>query len=208
MVTPRQALRDAQARLKDAIQQHGRHSREAADAQRSMEAARQARLGEEVGVYVPAPGSRAERMIRPESGIVAEHWAEEGEVGRKLLAYFQDEIPNSNVRTFADRVSHAAGRLAVSAPTIAFAVLDEADLQRVGTYSPMNGEVQVDPEHEDALRQWLGAPALDPEEMLTSEGAGKRRRELQAFIRQQGPMDPATRGFVEREASRLGVRLG
>ena len=75
------------------------------------------------------------------------------------------------------------------------------EVTRVGTFDPGTGTVTV--ENIAALEFWLGGP-LAPEELLTSEGRGRRRRELQEFMAR--PLSPTARRLAEREARKLGLR--
>lgn len=60
----------------------------------------------------------------------------------------------TNMVTYADRASHAAGRHQVHYPTVARLVVKAAQLIRVGSFDFRNERVHVD--DRDALTAWLG----------------------------------------------------
>ena len=147
-------------------------------------------------VFVPSEDSSSAKMIDPGSGIVGVPYDE----GR-ILVYFEGNRHGAvNVVTFADRVLHAASRLAHDTPTGALAAVPAEDVQQVGTYDPKTGTVRLD--DEKALARWLGGETVEPKELLTTTVRHVQQRTL-AELRNSG--DPRKRleaDFLEKHALR------
>lgn len=154
-----------------------------------------------VAVFVPRPeGGRT--SIAPRSGIVGRPAAE----GR-VDTYYEGALHGpERLATFADRVHLAWGRLVTRAPTIARAHLPESTLLQVGEFDPVDGRVEVSEAGRSALAAWLGVDDVAPEELLTTNGDGCRRRELRPHLARLDALEPEARAWVEREARKLGLR--
>jgi hypothetical protein len=104
-------------------------------------------------VYIPRDGTTARAAIAEQSGVVGSPV----EGGRVLLDYEANLYGAVNLKTFADKIHHAAGRHRVRYPTRARTEVDEAAVIDVGLY---DGErVILDAERREAVANWLG---LDP----------------------------------------------
>ena len=68
-----------------------------------------------VPVFIPALGSELYRIITKGSGIVGQPYND-----NEILAYYEGNLYGaSNIVTWADRVHHAADRMATAYPTVA-----------------------------------------------------------------------------------------
>lgn len=159
-----------------------------------------------IHVYVPTSSCHA--RIDPGSGVVA---AAAGP-GRLLADYEGNRYNAANIVTYADRVHHAAGRAAVSYPTLARAVLPASALVRVGTWDDKAGRVHLDGDAaRAAVRTWLGLEdtsagntALDVQLVSTSV-----RHQMRAEIEKALACgDPAAAMAARAMARRYYVELG
>lgn len=110
-------------------------------------------------VYIPRDGTAARAAIAEQSGVVGSR----AEGGRVLLDYEANMHGAVNIKTFADKVHHAAGRHTAGYPTRARTEVDNAAVIEVGRY---DGErVILDAERREAVADWLGVDpgALDTE---------------------------------------------
>jgi hypothetical protein len=104
-------------------------------------------------VYIPRDGTAARAAIAEQSGVVGTP----ADGDRVLLDYEANMHGAVNIKTFADKVHHAAGRHAAGYPTRARTEVDESAVIEVGLY---DGErVILDAERREAVAGWLG---LDP----------------------------------------------
>lgn len=106
-------------------------------------------------VLVPRPDSDAARTIDPGSGIVT---ADAG--GATVDVYFEGNgYRAANIRTFEDKVLHAAGRLAKAYPTIARGRFPREDFDGVGTFSFSDDwrEHRLDITDAAAVARWTAA---------------------------------------------------
>lgn len=125
---------------------------------------------EPVRVYVPKAGSRAEDAIDDRSAIVgtpASDWLEHGGPEDIVVLDFEGaRYSQFNMRTFADRCLHAAGRHVQHYPTVARLLVDEGEVTAIGSF---DGRAVMVDDHE-ALAAWLGGEALDEDELVLSLG--------------------------------------
>jgi hypothetical protein len=126
---------------------------------------------ETIFVWVPAPG--AEHKFRPGSAIVSFAPGPDGLAD----CYLQDECGAANIRTYADRVEQAAGRMIESYPTVARIAVPVTELELVGFWSGERGEVFC--ELPGPLAAWLGRDVLDPAELQSSSAYHEQLRQLE-----------------------------
>lgn len=86
----------------------------------------------ELLVLVPKPGTPAGLTIDHGSGVVCDP---ESDAKGRVQVYFEGNRFGADMRTFGERVLHAAGRLDKNYPTIARGVFDKTDFDQVGTFS-------------------------------------------------------------------------
>lgn len=117
-------------------------------------------------LWVPRPGTRHD--IAPRSAIVSSS----DQSGDRRLVYYEGNLLDAeNLRRYAQRVHCAAGRATQRYPTVAKALLSEADLMQVGRYDSRSRRITMLTDA-DAL-----AAFLDPEPLptvLSSEDARRR----------------------------------
>jgi len=117
-------------------------------------------------VYVPS--NPASTRIDAGSGIVSTDPPAATDGGRIAVDYEGNRYGSSSMRTWADRIHHAAGRCATRYPTIARAVLPADALTRVGSYDDQNGHITLDTTPDgrsdtlELVSAWLG---LDRDEV-------------------------------------------
>jgi hypothetical protein len=117
----------------------------------------------ETVVYVPAGGHPATQGIARGSAIVGLPNPGSDEV----RIYFEGAIyGQSDMRTLADRVVHAFGRMLEDAPTTATRLVPRDALVAVGTFESRPGRIVLTGEQSAAaVASWLGVPVLDPAEL-------------------------------------------
>jgi hypothetical protein len=125
-----------------------------------------------LSVYVPYVGTL--EWIDPGSGIVGSKL--DNEPDRIVIDYEANRHGAVNIRTFADRVAHAADRHITRYPTIARAVVDADQLLWVGTFDPNTGVVDLG--NSEPLESWL------------VEAAGREITDLDAELRTTSPVRP------------------
>lgn len=119
-------------------------------------------------VYVPRPGAAELSHIDLGSGIVGVP-AEDGEIA---IFFEGNRYGSPAMKTFADRVSHAASRLRFDYPTSARVLVAEKNLIRIGHYDGVECRVELESEEaERELAAWLGAKSLDEVELRDSGAA-------------------------------------
>lgn len=145
-------------------------------------------------VYVPASHATTTRNVRPLSAIVGT----EAAFGR-VDAYLQDPNGFDGMDNFANRVHHAAGRLAEHYPTVARMMIPVDELVCVGSYDMESGEITLDPEHEPALKQWLQTDDLTGE--LSTSGIYRHdsRRSIKQMLASGDPMKMAAARLLSDE---------
>ena len=83
-----------------------------------------------VPVFIPAQGSELYRIIEKGSGVVGQPYND-----TETLCYYEGNLYGaSNMVTWADRVHHAADRMAVAYPTVAKTIARPGELIRVGSF--------------------------------------------------------------------------
>jgi hypothetical protein len=130
----------------------------------------------------------------------------ESGTGAEVEVYFEGAIfGQENMRTLADRATHAAGRMLERYATTAARIVRRDALLAVGTFDFHEGRIRPtasDPER--AVAAWLGTPRLDP------RGAGPGR----ARAAHSGPRGEnragrpvaLTRSLGEALIERAGIR--
>lgn len=126
-------------------------------------------MGEFV-LYVPSGGYSATADIARGSAIVGEPGT-----GAEVEVYFEGAIfGQENMRTLADRATHAAGRMLERYATTAARIVPRDALLAVGTFDFDQGRIRLTgSDSERAVAAWLGTPRLDPAEL--AQGARGRR---------------------------------
>jgi hypothetical protein len=100
-------------------------------------------------VYVPKLAKLPQ--IQPGAGIIGSPRVDDPD---KLLIDYEDNQAGAvNIRTYADRVSHAAGRHLSGYPTSKRLLADADDLLLIGTFDPHSGMVDVS--DSEVLEAWL-----------------------------------------------------
>lgn len=123
-----------------------------------------------VVVYVPSGGFAATEGIASKSAIVGR--PEPG--GDFVTIYFEGAVhQQANMKTLADRASHAAGRLEHRAPAVAMLTVPREALVAVGTFDPREGRILLTgPHSEREVARWLQTSELDPAELALDGGRG------------------------------------
>lgn len=86
----------------------------------------------------------------------------------RLLVYYEGNIYGmSNIKTFADRVYHAAGRLLQHYPTIAVASVLRSRMEEVGVFD--GNAVKLHSGKESVLETWLSPIKLTEAELVRSD---------------------------------------
>jgi hypothetical protein len=113
-----------------------------------------------VEILVPRPGTLADAVIAAGSGVVAVPASEEP---GKLRVYYEGNLYNAaNIRTWADRVRHAAERLLVDAAVIATGISEVDEFVVVGRFAAMDGVVlDANATARSTLCRWLDISDLD-----------------------------------------------
>lgn len=122
-------------------------------------AANQPTSGLPLRVYIPRDGTAARAAVAEHSGVVGSP----ADGDRLVLDYEANMHGAANIKTFADKVHHAAGRHTAGYPTRARTEVDDSAVIEVGLY---DGErVVLDAERREAVADWLGLElsALDSE---------------------------------------------
>jgi hypothetical protein len=126
----------------------------------------------EIVLYIPRGGYPATADIAPGSAIVGEPQAGAAEIE----VYFEGAIfGQENMRTLADRATHAAGRMLERYATSAARIVPRDALLAVGTFDFREGRITLTgADSERAVAAWLGTPQLDPAEL--AQGARQAAR--------------------------------
>jgi hypothetical protein len=151
----------------------------------------------EIVLYVPSGGYSATADIARGSAIVGEPGA-----GAEVEVYFEGAIfGQENMRTLADRATHAAGRMLERYATTAARIVPRDALLAVGTFDFREGRITLTgSDSERAVAVWLGTPQLDPAELV--QGAPGRRTAAHAA---DVPV-AVTRSLGEALIERAGIR--
>lgn len=104
-------------------------------------------------VYVPLPGSAATADIAAGSAIVS---AEPPTPGANIPCHFEGNLNGAaNIRNYADKLAHAAGRLTANYPTRARRAIPSDELALVATYDARRLHV-IAVVDKDRLEAWSG----------------------------------------------------
>lgn len=118
-------------------------------------------MHERLAVYVPNPDAtprlRAQTSgIIEGSGIVGRPFPP-GDPESPLLIYYEgDKYGSEQFAVYANRVSHAAGRMIFDAPTIARMLVRREAVKQVGWFYDKHGVEVEDAEGLMAIAKWLG----------------------------------------------------
>lgn len=126
----------------------------------------------EIVVYVPRGGYPSTADIARSSAIVGEP----GDRAAEVEVYFEGAIfDQENMRTLADRATHAAGRMLERYSTRATRIVPRDALLAVGTFDFRRGQITLTgADSERVVAAWLGTPQLDPAEL--AQGARRAAR--------------------------------
>lgn len=157
-------------------------------------------MGEFV-LYVPSGGYSATADIARGSAIVGELRAGAAEVE----IYFEGAIfGQENMRTLADRATHAAGRMLERYATTATRIVPRDALLAVGTFDFHEGRIRLTgSDSERTVAAWLGTPRLDPAELV--QGGRAWRTAAHAAAVPDVPVT-VTRSLGETLIERAGIR--
>jgi hypothetical protein len=116
-------------------------------------------------LYVPVGGYSATGGIARGSAIVGEPRADAVEV--EVEVHFEGAIHGQeNMRTLADRATHAASRMLEGYTTSASRIVPRDALVAVGTFDFGEGRITLTgADSESAVATWLGTLRLDPAEL-------------------------------------------
>jgi hypothetical protein len=103
----------------------------------------------QLNVYVPKLAALP--AIQPGTGIIGSPRLDHP--GRLLIDYEDNQAEAINIRTYADRVMHAADRHLTGYPTSKRMLVDAGDLLPVGIFDTSSGLVEVS--DSEALESWL-----------------------------------------------------
>jgi hypothetical protein len=120
-----------------------------------------------LAVFVPANTtvSIASHVARG-SAIVGP--TDSDELEQVTVDYEGSIYSQANIKTYADRARHAAGRQVAHYPTVARSVVPRSDLRQVGWFDLENGITLLDDAME-AVTSWLGVEVMDSKELQFSE---------------------------------------
>jgi hypothetical protein len=127
----------------------------------------------EIVLYVPSGGYSSTADIARGSAIVGELQAGAAEVE----VYFEGAIfGQENMRTLADRATHAAGRMLERYATTAARIVPRDALLAVGTFDFREGRIRLTgSDSERAVATWLGTPQLTPRSWCRARQNGAQR---------------------------------
>lgn len=156
----------------------------------------------EIVLYVPRGGYQATAGIARGSAIVGEPRAGAAEVE----VHFEGAIfGQENMRTLADRATHAAGRMLEHYATTAARIVPRDALLAVGTFDFHEGRIRLTgSDSKRAVAVWLGMPRLDVAE-LTRGARGPRTAAHAARTAPDVPV-AVTRSLGEALIERAGIR--
>lgn len=153
----------------------------------------------EIVLYVPTGGYSSTADIARGSAIVGEP-----RTGAEVEVYFEGAIfGQENMRTLADRATHAAGRMLERYATTAARIVPRDALLVVGTFDFHEGCIRLTgSDSERAVAAWLGTPRLDPAELV--QGAPGWRTAAHAAAVPDVPV-AVTRSLGEALIERAGI---
>lgn len=155
----------------------------------------------EIVVYVPRGGYPLTADIARGSAIVGEP-----RTGAEVEVYFEGAIfGQENMRTLADRATHAAGRMLERYSTTATRVVPRDALLAVGTFDFRSGQITLTgADSERVVAAWLGAPQLDPAEL--AQGARQAARAADVAHLVPDVTVTVNRSLGEALIERAGIR--
>lgn len=111
-------------------------------------------------VNIVVPAAEHLKTIEAGSGIVQD-------VNNPNIIYYEGNLYGAdNIKTFADRIYMAWGRMIQNYPTIAKQAVTSEQIQIVGVFDPTFGVVTVT--NEQALQNWLGTKDLEQQLQTTN----------------------------------------
>lgn len=119
-----------------------------------------------VFVYVPRHGSELRREIVDASGIVGSPL--EDTVGKMLIDYEGALYRQPGLKTYADKVAHAAERHVHRYATRARKIVDAGELVHIGFWDVERSSVIVLDEGYFRLCEWLGVKRIPQSELELS----------------------------------------
>lgn len=124
---------------------------------------------QKLAVFVPANTTvPIARIVAGGSAILGEADSDEAE---QITVDYEGALYGPvNMKTFADRARHAAGRQSVLYPTVARSVVPRSHLRQVGWFDPENGITLLnDAQAQEALASWLGMEVIEEKELHFSD---------------------------------------
>lgn len=118
-----------------------------------------------IDVYLPIDQAVHDHIDRG-SGIVGSVW-DNPSGGRIVIDYEGGRYHQSNIKTFADRVYHAAGRHSERYPTAARMSVEADSLVKVGTFDARYRRLSLEPNQIDNVAAWIGCTVADLPTQLT-----------------------------------------
>jgi hypothetical protein len=120
---------------------------------------------QKLAVFVPASAAvPIARIVAGGSAIVGKADSDEAE---QVTVDFEGNLYEAaNIKTFADRARHAAGRKTALYPTVARQVVSRSHLRQVGWFDERAGITLLDgAEAQEALASWLGMEMIEEKEL-------------------------------------------
>lgn len=120
---------------------------------------------QKLAVFVPANTTvPIVSLVARGSAIVGP--AGNGEAGQVSVDYEGNLYGTANIKTFADRARHAAGRQHVLYPTRTRSTVLRSELRQVGWFDSEVGIMLLDDKQaQDALASWLGVEVIEEKEL-------------------------------------------
>lgn len=146
-----------------------------------------------LAVYILRTEALVRTTIAVGSGIVGP--VSPDSAGRTLIDYEGNVYGSTNLIRFADRVANAASRHIERYPTVARAYVRASDLQRVGSWDAIEGNIELDSTNEAELAAWLGVSVIDPVELLATGARYEQRRDIRAALASGDPTQVAAARF-------------
>jgi hypothetical protein len=157
----------------------------------------------EIVLYVPRGGYPSTSDLARGSAIVGEPRA-----GAEVEVYFEGAIfGQENMRTLADRATHAAGRMLERYATTAARMVPRDALLAVGTFDFRSGQITLTgADSERVVAAWLGTPQLDPAEL--AQGARQAARAADVAHLVPDVTVTVNRSLGEALIERAGIERG
>lgn len=150
----------------------------------------------EIVLYIPVGGYPSTADIARGSAIVGEPRA-----GAEVEVYFEGAIyAQENMRTLADRATHASSRMLEGYTTSASRIVPRDALVAVGTFDFGEGRITLTgADSERVVAAWLGTLGLDPAEldpgtMMRPDSGNQRESDPMAGLESppKSPIDGTT----------------